>query len=256
MNRKELNENRKQSLSRKFIKNFVKIFIVVSFFIQVSIETTNLFNISKNFLIDKYNFYTKKELVKVPEEVIYDNSDIESVIKRVSKETGLHEVILKALIDAESSGGEENSLYRYEPRVFAQRAKIDSEYSESERKMLASSHGVAHIMGYRAKPDCGVHWSKLYDNYTAIKCSAKILIDNLDSYREISNPSERLRRAYKMYNGSGEQAERYSVKLMAKIGSLLLTDFQLPNKEVEKQEEQLAKNVQNLKFRGMTIYEN
>lgn len=146
---------------------------------------------------------------------------MEELIPKVSKELGLHPVILKAIVMKESAGGDKNFLYRFEPGVFANRARTDSKYPEGERRMRASSHGITQVMGYRAEPDCGVHWSQLYDNYIALECAGNIIKENLNAAKSIKNPSQRLRTAYRMYNGSGPMAEAYATNIMSRVGELL-----------------------------------
>lgn len=130
-------------------------------------------------------------------------------------------VVLQAVVDQESSGGE--FLYRFEPGTYSQ-LKVRARMSDSEVRMLASSHGVAHVMGFNAQPRCGVHWSKLYDPAIGLECGAKILRESMDKYRTVKDSSRRVWLALRDYNGSGPDAEAYASKVMARVGALLLGD--------------------------------
>ncbi len=145
---------------------------------------------------------------------------LDAAIELVSSEFKLPDsVILRALIDQESSGG--NALYRFEESVYVRRSAADSKlYSVDERRMLASSHGVAHVMGYRAEPDCKIHWSRLYSPMEGLRCAARIMKANLAA-STAKDPATRLREAFRRYNGSGPNAEYYADQMMARVGQLL-----------------------------------
>lgn len=178
-------------------------------------------------LLDKLTTYYKEVLEKityikvVKEYVKISERDLTDIIADVSKEFNLNPVILKAVVAQESSG---QFLYRFEPRVFDSRKNADRYTTEDERRMLASSHGLTQVMGYNAEARCNIHWSKLYDEYNSLRCAAIIIRENLNNVKHVSNSSEKLRLALKAYNGSGDMAEAYSQKIMAKIGELLLKD--------------------------------
>lgn len=141
------------------------------------------------------------------------------LISHVAREYKLPAVVLQAIVLEESSGGNSHALYNFEPKVFAARATKDFRFQEDERRMLSSSHGITHIMGYRAEPDCGVHWSKLYDPAVALNCTAKIMRENLARFK--GDSAARLAAAYRVYNGTGPDAEMYSKRVMARVGELL-----------------------------------
>ncbi len=160
-----------------------------------------------------------RELVPITE------VSLDELLSRASTEFKLHPVILQAIVLKESAGGSDKFLYRFEPGTFSSRERVDAKYSENERRMRSSSHGITQVMGYRAQPDCGVHWSKLYDNSTALNCAAKIMRINLDANKGQKNPALQLRSAYRMYNGSGPMAEAYADKAMASVGELLFAQL-------------------------------
>lgn len=137
----------------------------------------------------------------------------------ISKKYHLPQVVLHAIVDQESGGG--SYLYRFEAEKYAQ-IKQRSNLPDSEARMLASSHGLAHVMGFNSEPRCGVHWSKLYDSYIGLECGAKILRENIDKHREVKDTSRRIWLALRDYNGSGKAAEQYADAVMARIGQLLL----------------------------------
>lgn len=165
---------------------------------------------------------TKVQVIK--EYVKPEERPLEELIEQVANELKIPAIALQAVVEKESAGGK--ALYRFEPEVFNRRQSIDRG-SEDERRMLASSHGVGHVMGFNAKPRCNIEWSKLYDTYTGLSCGAKILRQNLDRYKEVRDPAARLRLAFRDYNGSGDMAERYANDAMAKVGALLIQQLKI-----------------------------
>jgi hypothetical protein len=144
---------------------------------------------------------------------------LSQLIAAVSKKYQVPSVVLQAVIEQESGGGEH--LYRFEPAKYAQ-LKAKTRMADSEVRMLASSHGVAHVMGFNAEPRCGVHWSRLYDTATGMECGAKLLKENIARHQAVRNPSRRIWLALRDYNGAGADAEAYANTVMARIGELLL----------------------------------
>ena len=141
---------------------------------------------------------------------------LSELTKLAAAKYGVPQVVLDAVINAESSGGD--FLYRFEPEKFKQ-LRATAKGSDDEVRMLASSHGVGHVMGFNAKPRCGVHWSKLYDTRTGLDCAAKILRENLDRHRDEDDKARRIWLALRDYNGSGKAAENYATKVMAAVVS-------------------------------------
>jgi hypothetical protein len=157
----------------------------------------------------------KTETVIVPS----DKRTVEESIELVSKRTGYSKAILSAMVAVESSGGV--YLYRFEPAVFNKMKREGAKVSDSELRMLASSHGVTHVMGYNASKRCGLHWSELYNADKALGCTVKILKDNAKKYENTSK-NRRVWLALRDYNGSGEMAEAYANKVLAEVGKHVL----------------------------------
>lgn len=155
----------------------------------------------------------RRELVK-PETV-----PLPQLTGAISRKYRVPTVVLQAVVDQESGGG--NYLYRFEAEKYSQ-MKQKPHVPDSEVRMLASSHGLAHVMGFNSEPRCGVHWSKLYDPYVGLDCGAKILRENIDKHNGIKDTSRRIWMALRDYNGSGKAAEQYANSVMARIGELLL----------------------------------
>lgn len=155
----------------------------------------------------------KRELVKA------DAVPMGQLVRVVSKRHRVPTVVLKAIIEQESADGK--FLYRFEPDKYTQ-LKMKERLPESEVRMLASSHGLAHVMGFNAEPRCGVHWSKLYDSLIGLECGARILRENMDRHQSVKDSSRRIWLALRDYNGSGKRAEEYADEVMSRIGRLLL----------------------------------
>lgn len=149
-----------------------------------------------------------------------DKRTVEESIELVSKRTGYSRAILSAMVAVESSGGV--YLYRFEPAVYGKLKREGSnKVSDSELRMLASSHGVTHVMGYNASKRCGLHWSELYNADKALGCTVKILRENAKRY-ETATKNRRVWLALRDYNGSGELAEAYANKVLAEVGKNIL----------------------------------
>ncbi len=163
---------------------------------------------------------TRVEVVR--EYVKPQEYSLSALIDIIAKDQHVPAVVLRAIVLQESAGG--TQLYRFEPTKYTQ-LKSKARVSDSELRMLASSHGVAQVMGFNAEPRCGIHWSQLYDQALGLECGAKILRENLDRHKEIKSPAAKLRLALRDYNGSGADADDYSVKVMARVGDLLYADL-------------------------------
>jgi hypothetical protein len=160
--------------------------------------------------------------VEVRREIV--KSDAVPLLQLIDGVAAKHQVpsvVLQAVVDQESRGGE--ALYRFEPNSYA-RLKSQVKATDSELRMLASSHGVAHVMGFNAQPRCGVHWSKLYDPAIGLECAARLLRQNLNRHANEGNNSRRIWLALRDYNGSGPDAQEYATEVMARIGALLLSN--------------------------------
>lgn len=225
-------EVKKNSFIVRAFARFIKYSLVVSAILIISyyVNQIRLVAIAKAELLKSQaiDVVTLKQKVFVQA----DKIPIDDLIRISSEEHRIPAIALKAIVFHESAGGSDQWLYRFEPSVYERRREIDAKYSEDERRMRSSSHGITQIMGYNAEARCGVHWSKLYDPAIAIDCAAKILSEELESHRRIEDPIDRLREALRSYNGSGSMAERYADRAMATIGELLLrqaTDTILSN---------------------------
>lgn len=200
--------------------------IAILFFALITIS--HLIVIGTKFL-NKKAIEIKSELVEklthtkiIKEYVKVNDLPLEDLIQVVAKEYNISNIILETVTIKESNFGDENYLYRFEPRVYEQRRKLDYKLTESERRAMASSHGITQIMGYRAKPDCGVHWSKLYDNKVALRCTAHIMLQNIEvAASKKRTKSEVLWTAFKLYNGS----EQYANDAMKELGKILFNKF-------------------------------
>lgn len=166
---------------------------------------------------------TRVEIVK--EYVHAEAVPLDKLIEKVSTEVGVHNVALRAIVEQESSGAKR--LYRFEERKYAElkRNPQFAKLSDDEVRMLASSHGSAHVMGFNAGPLCQMAWSDLYDPYLGLKCGARILRSNMNRHNTVKDPSRRLWLAFRDYNGSGVDAENYADKIMSRVGQLLFANL-------------------------------
>ncbi len=178
---------------------------------------------AKDYIYSKYSTLISnfKQVEIVKEYVNEAELPIEELTEIISRKHQLPSVVLQALISKESNNGK--SVYRFEPRVFS---RLDTKkHSEDERRMLASSHGIAQVMGFNAQSRCGIHWSKLYDNYTGLECGAKILREELNRTNKNDEIGDRIWFALRSYNGSGGDAEKYADNVMSTIGKLLINNL-------------------------------
>lgn len=175
--------------------------------------------ISVKFNDAKINFIERLTRTKIIKEYVKaENLPTSDLINVVSREFNIKPIILKVIIFLESKD-DIDQQYRFETAVFAKRASIDRYYSEQERRMRSSSHGITHIMGYRAS-ECGLHWSELYDKRKALMCTAIIMNKNLKN-ASAKTKSGKLYQAYKMYNGS----DAYAVSAMSELGKILFEEL-------------------------------
>lgn len=132
----------------------------------------------------------------------------------------LDPIILKIILKKESNDGQMDSLYRFEPALY-QRLRSMKSYrgmSDSEVRMMASSHGPYHILGATGKDQCGLHFSELYDNEKSTDCAARIVKRLMDE-----NGGE-IKQVFRGYNGSGPAAERYAIDAMLHLAELLYVE--------------------------------
>ena len=144
-----------------------------------------------------YEALPKKEIARRP-------LGLEESISVASKEHGVDPLILKVIVDKESTNGHMRALYRFEPGLYS-RLRGEKSYkslSDSEVRMLASSHGAFHILGLTAERECQLHFSRLYDVETSARCAAKI-VRNIDDQVSEKATSTRLKEIFRRYNGQG-----------------------------------------------------
>ncbi len=137
-------------------------------------------------------------------------------------------LILKVILEKESGNGSIRALYRFEPELFA-RLRRDSAYkklSDSEVRMLSSSHGAFHILGLTGEKACGVHFSQLYNNNTAADCAARI-IKSIEGSVRSKDSTARLREIFKRYNGAGKAADAYASDAIVRLAAIL---YSRPNR--------------------------
>ena len=147
---------------------------------------------------------------------------LEDAIQIASKDHGVDPLILKVIVDKESTNGHVRSLYRFEPGLYSRLRGEKSHriLSDSEVRMLASSHGAFHILGLTAERECQLHFSQLYDVETSARCAAKI-IRNIDNQVSEKSTGTRLKEIFKRYNGQGESAESYAKDAMGRLAAIL-----------------------------------
>lgn len=201
-------------------KHFLKISLIICLLIIGSHFIVEAYQSVKTKFED-YKIYLVESLTRtqiIKEYVKAENLPTLDLINVISREFKIKPIILRIVVILESFD-DVNQQYRFEPAVYASRANIDRKYSEQERRMRASSHGITHIMGYRAE-ECGLHWSELYDKRKALMCTALIMNKNLENARG-KTKSEKLYQAFKMYNGS----DAYAVKAMSELGKILFNEL-------------------------------
>lgn len=143
-------------------------------------------------------------------------------IRQAAEAHNIDPLILTVISEKESAGGNSRALYRFEPELYA-RLRGEKAYrglSDSEVRMLASSHGVFHILGATAEGQCQIHFSRLYDQETAAHCAARI-VKNIQGRSQEGATSARLHEIFKRYNGSGRAADVYANDAMVRLAALL-----------------------------------
>lgn len=168
---------------------------------------------SKQLYVDAISSLAKVEMIEkyIPRAEV----SLDFAIEAASHKHKIPAVALKALAEVESSQGK--YLYRHEPHLEARLKDVPA----AERRPLASSHGVMHVLGLNAEPECGIHWSKLYDTMLGVDCGAKMLAAGLKKHAGVKDKGQRFWLAFKSYNGTGEAAERHADKVMATAAKLM-----------------------------------
>jgi len=162
-----------------------------------------------------YEALPKKEVAKRP-------LGLEESIEVAARDFRVDPLILKVIVDKESTNGHMRALYRFEPGLYSRLRgeKSFRSLSDSEVRMLASSHGAFHILGLTAERECQLHFSRLYDVETSARCAAKI-VRNIDDQVSEKATSVRLKEIFKRYNGQGESAENYAKDAMGRLAAIL-----------------------------------
>jgi hypothetical protein len=179
-------------------------------------ELVTKVDVAKAAVIDKL---TVTKVVTEYKEV--DDASLGEIITRIAKDHEIDPLVLAVLAEKESAGGK--ALYRFEPRKFSEllNSKKYRGVSENELRMIASSHGVFHVMGYSARDYCDLHWSQLYNPWVAARCAAVIVARHSRDTADIKDPSVRVREVFRRFNGSGPDAERYADDAMARLAAIL-----------------------------------
>lgn len=150
-----------------------------------------------------------------------DDATLGDIIAKTSKDHGVDPLVMAVLAEKESRGGE--ALYRFEPGKFDELrgSKSYRNMPTDEVRMIASSHGVFHIMGYSARQYCDLAWHRLYDPWTSARCAAKIVKKHQKDTEHIKAPSARVREVFRRYNGTGDMADRYADDAMNRLAGIL-----------------------------------
>lgn len=184
--------------------------------------TTGL-KIALNFTIAKASQAKERVLDVLPKrEVAQIPLSLEQSIAKASRVNGVDPLILHVISEKESSNGNQRALYRFEPHLFT-RLRGEKSYrslSDSEIRMLASSHGAFHILGLTAERECGLHFSKLYDTEKSAMCAARI-VKRIDESVKAKATEHRLREIFRQYNGQGPAAENYAKDAMVRLAAIL-----------------------------------
>ena len=158
-----------------------------------------------------YNSYKRHTVEPPPKQISTGSLTLMEAIVTKAKEWSIDPSILVVIAKKESSFGKSDRLYRFEPKMF-QRLKKHRSYrhmSDSNLRMLASSHGAFHILGVTALERCDTHFSKLYNHRDGADCASQILSEiQVDVGGDIQE-------TFKRYNGTGKMAERYARDAMA-----------------------------------------
>ena len=191
--------------------------------IAICVLVTTGLKIAFNFTVAKAAQVKEKVLEALPKkEVAQRPLSLSESIAKASKVTDVDPLILQVISEKESSGGDSRSLYRFEPNLFS-RLRGDRSYkdlSDSEVRMLASSHGAFHILGLTAERECGLHFSKLYDTEKSALCAARI-VKRIDETVKAKATEQRLKEIFRQYNGQGPAAENYARDAMGRLAAIL-----------------------------------
>lgn len=163
-------------------------------------------------------------------EVLIERGDLtaEEAAEEAARRHKVDPLILKVILEKERANGSIRALYRFEPDLFARlrREPAYKKLSDSEVRMLSSSHGAFHILGLTGEKSCGVHFSQLYKNNVAADCAARI-IKSIESSVQSKDSTARLREIFKRYNGAGKAADAYASDAIVRLAGIL---YSRPNR--------------------------
>jgi len=207
----------------KYIGGIMHIALKMVVGLATCVLVTSALKVACDFTVAKATQVKELALDALPKKEVPQKSlSLEEAIHRASRDYGVDSLILKVISEKESANGNMRSLYRFEPGLYS-RIRGDKAFkslSDSEVRMLASSHGVFHILGLTAEQQCQLHFSKLYNVEVAANCAAKI-VRNIDEKVSEKSTSHRLREIFKRYNGAGPAAENYAADAMGRLAALL-----------------------------------
>jgi len=157
-------------------------------------------------------------------EILIERQELsaEEAAEEAARRHKVDPLILKVILQKESANGSIRALYRFEPDLFA-RLRRDPEFkklSDSEVRMLSSSHGAFHILGLTGEKSCGIHFSQLYSNNVAADCAARI-IKSIEGTVQTKDSTARLREIFKRYNGAGKAADAYASDAIMRLAGIL-----------------------------------
>ncbi len=203
----------------------IKLAVVLGVCLGVAHLANQAFDVASARAVQaKDAFLEKVTVVKtVTEYREIDDATLGDIIAKTAKEFGVDPLIMTVLAEKESRGGDEGSLYAFEPEKFEE-LRSNPKYrnvSTNELRMIASSHGAFHVMGYSAKDLCNMHWSRLYDAWSAAKCAATVVQKKSKEIGEIKDSSLRVRELFRRFNGSGPRAEKYADDAMSRLAGIL-----------------------------------
>lgn len=156
------------------------------------------------FLHDEY---------EVPLQMLIKPNDlpIETLACSIAEQKGIKCDLILAIIEVESANG--TQLTRYEPTLF-DKWERDRKYLDrtaNERRSLASSHGLMHILGSTSEEFCSKPYSAMYDNEENLRCGIAYL---LSCFQKTNDPWE----AVRCYNGTGPGAVNHANRVFAALG--------------------------------------
>jgi hypothetical protein len=150
-----------------------------------------------------------------------DDATLGDIIVTVAKEYSIDPLILTVIAEKESAGGK--ALYRFESGKFQelQSSKRYRSLSSDELRMVASSHGIFHVMGYSAQDYCQLPWHQLYNPWTSARCAATIVARLYKDTEHIQDAGTRVREVFRKFNGQGDRAEQYANDAMTRLAAML-----------------------------------